>query len=174
MNSIKTRRIVLAAVVAAMYTVLSYFGNIFGITYGGFQCRFSEALTVLPFFFPETTSGLFIGCILTNILSPMGIPDLIFGSLATLLAGVCTSRMCSRWLAPLPPVISNGVIVGALIGWYEAGGFNSAFPKAFAVNAALVAAGETVACYVLGSLILLLVQRVKPLRELAVEEKLHN
>ena len=172
MNKLKTRRLVLAAAVAAMYTVLSYFGNIFGITYGGFQCRFSEALTVLPFFFPETTAGLFIGCILTNILSPMGIPDLVFGSLATLLAGLCTAKAKSRWLAPLPPVVSNGLIVGALIGWYEAGGFNSAFPAAFSLNAGLVALGEIVACYGLGSLLLLLVPRVKPLRELAAEGKL--
>ena len=172
MNKLKTRRLVLAAAVAAMYTVLSYFGNIFGITYGGFQCRFSEALTVLPFFFPETTAGLFIGCILTNILSPMGIPDLVFGSLATLLAGLCTAKAKSRWLAPLPPVVSNGLIVGALIGWYEAGDVNSAFPAAFALNAGLVALGEIVACYGLGSLLLLLVPRVKPLRELAAEGKL--
>ena len=174
MKSIKTRRIVLAAVAAAMYTVLSYFGNIFGITYGGFQCRFSEALTVLPFFFPETTLGLFVGCILTNILSPMGIPDLIFGSLATLLAGLCTAKVRSKWLAPLPPVVFNGLIIGALIGWYEAGGFNSAFPGAFAVNAGLVALGEIVACYGLGTLILLLIPRVKPLRELAADGKLNN
>ena len=94
-----TKKLVRAALVAAIYTALSYFANIFGITYGAIQCRFSEALTILPFVWPETTWGLFIGCILTNILSPMGIPDLIFGSLATLIAALVTSKCRNRWIA---------------------------------------------------------------------------
>ena len=174
MKKLNTKKLVLAAVVAAMYTVLSYFGNIFGITYGGMQCRFSEALTVLPFFFPWTAWGLFAGCILTNILSPMGIADLVFGSLATLIAGLCTARVKNKLLAPVPPVIANGVIIGAMIAYFEAGGFNSKFPEAFALNGALVAAGEIIACCFLGSLILVVVPKIKFLRDMVPEERLNN
>ena len=112
MKQLSIRQITFAALVGALYVTLSYFGNIFGLTYGPIQCRFSEALTVLPFLCPTATWGLFAGCIISNILSPYGIPDLIFGSLATLMAGLLTARCKSRWLAPLPPVVCNGLIVG--------------------------------------------------------------
>ena len=106
MKQLSIRQITFAALVGALYVTLSYFGNIFGLTYGPIQCRFSEALTVLPFLCPTATWGLFAGCIISNILSPYGIPDLIFGSLATLMAGLLTARCKSRWLAPLPPVFN--------------------------------------------------------------------
>lgn len=65
-----TKQLTLAALTAAAYAVLSYFGSIFGITYGPIQCRFSEALCVLPFFLPETAWGLGVGCLIANLLSP--------------------------------------------------------------------------------------------------------
>ena len=123
--------------------------NIFGCTFGVFQFRFAEALTVLPFLCPTAAWGLFAGCILANLLSPYGLPDLIFGSLATLVAGLLTARCGSKWLAPLPPVICNGLIVGALLAWSETG-FTAAFPGAFAFNALSVGVAELVVCYVLG------------------------
>ena len=156
-----TRKITLAAMTAALYVVLSYVSGEFAFGGAGMvQCRLSEALCVLPFFFPETVWGLFIGCILTNILSPMGVPDLVFGSLATLIAALCTARVGKKWLAPLPPVISNGIIIGAMIGWFEAGGFNSAFPGTFALNGALVALGEIIACYIGGGIILAVLPKI--------------
>ncbi len=167
-----TRRIVLSAVVAALYFVLSYFGNIFGLTYGPVQIRLSEALCVLPFLFPETTPGLFIGCLLTNLLSPYGVPDVVCGSLATLIAAVATAKTKSRYLAPLPPVIANGVIIGALIAWYELGGFGRGFWTAFAVSGAWVALGEAVACYVLGGLLLQFLPRSAFFRRMIPEKKL--
>ena len=63
------RDLTLAALVAALYAVLSYFGGIFGLTYGPVQCRFAEALCVLPFLFPATVPGLFVGCLITNLIS---------------------------------------------------------------------------------------------------------
>ena len=86
MKRISTRDLTLAAVVAAIYVVLGYFGNTFNLTFGVIQCRFSEALTVLPFLNPVTGWGLFVGCVVTNLLSPYGPLDMIFGSLATLVA----------------------------------------------------------------------------------------
>ena len=143
------RQITFAALVGALYVTLCYFSNIFGCTFGVFQFRFAEALTVLPFLCPTAAWGLFAGCILTNLLSPYGLPDLIFGSLATLVAGLLTARCGSKWLAPLPPVICNGLIVGALLAWSETG-FTAAFPGAFAFNALSVGVAELVVCYVLG------------------------
>ena len=161
----------LAAMVAALYAVLGYFGDIFGLTYGPIQCRFSEALTVLPFLCPTATWGLFAGCIISNILSPYGIPDLIFGSLATLMAGLLTARCKSRWLAPLPPVLCNIVIVGAEIAWYETG-FGPGFLAAYALNAFTVGVGELIACVVLGQLLLTVLPKVPALRPHIAKQRL--
>ena len=148
-TKLNIRQITFAALVGALYVTLCYFSNIFGCTFGVFQFRFAEALTVLPFLCPTAACGLFAGCILANLLSPYGLPDLIFGSLATLVAGLLTARCGSKWLAPLPPVICNGLIVGALLAWSETG-FTAAFPGAFAFNALSVGVAELVVCYVLG------------------------
>ena len=148
-SKLNLRQITFAALVGALYVTLCYFSNIFGCTFGVFQFRFAEALTVLPFLCPTAAWGLFAGCILANLLSPYGLPDLIFGSLATLVAGLLTARCGSKWLAPLPPVICNGLIVGALLAWSETG-FTAAFPGAFAFNALSVGVAELVVCYVLG------------------------
>ena len=113
------------------------FGSIFGLTYGPIQCRFSEALTVLPFFLPEAVPGLFVGCLVTNLMSTVGPLDIIFGSMATLLAALWTAKMPNKFLATLPPVICNAVIIGAMIAWYE-GGFSTQFPALFAYNALTV------------------------------------
>ena len=70
MRKFTVRDLTLAAMVAALYTVMGYFANIFGMNFGPIQCRFAEALTVLPFLFPATAPGLAIGCLITNLLSP--------------------------------------------------------------------------------------------------------
>lgn len=158
-----TRQLATAGIIAALYTVLSLFASVFGIAYGPIQCRFSEALTVLPFFLPEAIPGLFVGCLVTNLMSTVGPLDIIFGSLATLLAALWTRRMPNKWLAPLPPVLCNAVIIGAMIAWYEVG-FSGAFLGLFAYNAFTVGLGEAIACYVLGMLLLALLPRVPALR----------
>ena len=157
-----TRQIALAGIIAAIYTVMSLLSSVFGIAYGPIQCRFSEALTVLPFLFPEAVPGLFIGCVVTNLMSTVGPLDIIFGSLATLLAALWTRRMPNKWLAPLPPVVCNAVIIGAMIAWYEVG-FTSAFWGMFAFNALTVGIGEAIACYVLGLLLLQVISRTPSL-----------
>ena len=86
MRKYSARDIALAAMVAAIYFVLCYFGNIFQLTFGPVQIRLGEALTVLPFLFPATAPGLALGCLLTNILSPYGPIDMIVGTLATAIA----------------------------------------------------------------------------------------
>ena len=148
-----TKQLTLAALTAAAYAVLSYFGSIFGITYGPIQCRFSEALCVLPFFLPETAWGLGVGCLIANLLSPYGVLDIVVGSAATLLAALLTARCQKKWLAPLPPVVLNTLLVGAVIA-YEETGLTAAFPATWAINGLTVGAGEAIACYGLGMLLL--------------------
>ena len=110
-----TRQLTCAAIVGAAYAVLSIFGSIFGVTYGPIQCRFSEALCVLPFLLPETAWGLGVGCLIANLLSPYGVLDIVVGSAATLLAALLTARCKKKWLAPLPPVLANMVLVGLVL-----------------------------------------------------------
>ena len=144
-----TKFLVRAAAVAAIYVALTYLAGLMNLAYGPVQFRFSEALTVLPFLLPEAVPGLFIGCVVSNLISPYGALDLVVGSLATLLAAFWTGKCRNRYLAPLPPVICNAVLVGAMIAWYEVGS-SALFPPAFAYNALTVGAGEAAVCYLLG------------------------
>ena len=132
------------------------------LSFGPVQLRFGEALTVLPFLFPCTTWGLFVGCIISNILSPYGLLDLVVGSLATLIAGLMTAKCKKKWLAPLPPVLVNGILCGALIAWQMVGA-TAGFGAAFALNFLSVSLGQAIACYVLGGLFLRYLPRVKSL-----------
>lgn len=173
MKNYSVRQLTLAAVVAALYAVLTLAIAPFGGAYSPIQCRISEALCILPFFFPEAKWGLFIGCIVANLISPYGLPDLVLGSLATLLAA-CVTAKCPRklkWLAPLPPVISNAVIVGALLAWYEAG-FGASFPALYAFNAFTVGAGELIACYVFGGVLLVAMPKIQFFRDKIPADKL--
>lgn len=171
MRKFTVRQIAVAGVVGAAYAVLSYFASIFGLAFGPVQCRFSEALCVLPFLFPETSWGLFVGCLAANLLSPYGALDIIFGSLATLLAACWTQRVTSEWLAPLPPVICNTLIVGFIIS-FESTGFNAALPAAFAYNALTIGIGEALACFVLGGVLLKMLPRIPSLRRYMAPQRI--
>ncbi|MBQ3134917.1 MAG: QueT transporter family protein [Oscillospiraceae bacterium] len=149
-----------AAVLAAVYAVLTLTLPV--PQYGPVQIRFAEALCVLPFFFPMATPGLFIGCVLANLASPY-VLDVVFGSAATLLACLWTGRIRSRWLAPLPAVICNAVIVGTEIAFSEVGS-GPAFWPAFGFNALMIGAGELIACGLLGQLVLGAIWRTPLLR----------
>ena len=154
MRKFTTRDLTLAAVLAAVYAALTVTLPV--PQYGAVQIRFAEALTVLPFLFPAATPGLFVGCIM-----------------ATLLACLWTSRMTSRWLAPLPPVLCNAVIVGAEIAWAETG-ITPAFWTAFGFNAVTVGLGELIACYALGSLMLSAMPQVPYFRGMIPAERLER
>lgn len=169
-SKFSVRQIAVAGVVGALYAVLSYFAAIFGVAYGPVQFRFSEALCVLPFLFPAAAPGLFVGCLVANLLSPYGALDIVFGSLATLLAAVLTMKSPGKWLAPLPPVLCNAGIVGAVIA-FEQTGFTAAFPAALAYNAFTVGLGEAVVCYVLGGILLAVLSRVRALRPMMAESR---
>ena len=150
MRRTNLRQLTFAAVLAAVYAALTLALPI--PQYGPVQIRFAEALCVLPFLFPAATPGLFVGCVLANLASPY-VLDVFFGSAATLLACLWTARLRSRWLAPLPAVVCNAVIVGAEIAFSQTG-FGPAFWPAYGFNALTVGLGELIACGLLGQLVL--------------------
>ena len=164
MKKMTIQHLTTAAVVGAAYAVLSLFGSVFGVTFGTVQCRFSEALCVLPFLFPETAWGLAVGCLIANLLSPYGLLDIVVGTLATLIAALLTRRCRSKYLAPLPPVLCNGLLVGAMLA-YEEVGFGSAFASAFWFNACSVSVGEAISCFGLGLLLLGQLQKSRFVRD---------
>jgi uncharacterized membrane protein len=166
----KTHLLVLNGIVAGLYTALTLVASAMDLAYGPVQFRFSEALTVLPFLFPGTAPGLFLGCILSNIISPYGVLDLVLGSVATLLAALCTQKARHLWLAPLPPVIFNMIFVGGLIAWYEVG-FSGQFLGLFGLNALWVGLGEAVVTYVLGGLLLKGMPKISYLRRFMPEDR---
>ena len=153
MRKISVRQLTTAAVVGALYAALTLLSSAFGLAYGPVQFRISEALCVLPFLFPETAWGLFVGCWVANLISPYGALDMVVGSLATLIAALWTAKCRRKWMAPLPPVVCNAVLVGAVLAWQQSGSWETFWP-AFTLNAFSVAAGEAVMCFVLGLLLL--------------------
>lgn len=149
----KTQFLVQAAVIAAVYAVLTLAFAPIGFGAGMVQVRISEAMTILPFFTPAAIPGLFIGCVIANLFSPIGPLDVVVGSLASLLAAYLTYRMPKRILAPLPPVVVNALAIGALIH-YVLG-----FP--LVLSMAAVAAGQLIACYGLGYPLLLFLNKYR-------------
>jgi uncharacterized membrane protein len=111
-----------AAMVAAIYAVLTLAVTLTPLgtlAFGPVQVRVSEMLTVLPALTPAAVPGLFVGCIVSNLVGSAvglsGMLDVVFGSLATLLAAWLSGKMPSRWLVPLPPVIINGIVIGLVL-----------------------------------------------------------
>lgn len=164
MRRFTTRDLTLAAVVAALYAVMGYFGDVFGLTFGPIQIRFAEALTVLPFLFPATAPGLVIGCLITNLLSPYGPVDIIFGTLATAIAAWLTMKMPKWYLAALPPILVNMVILCPMWAWAETGGFGGAFWAACGFNAVTFVVGEAAVCYILGTILLKAMPKIRYFR----------
>lgn len=149
-----TRSIAAAAIIGALYAVLTMV--LAPISYGAIQFRVSEALCILPYFLPSTAWGLFIGCAVANMLTG-NVLDIVFGSLATLLAGLCTAHFGKKSHGPLPriaacmmPVLFNALVVGAVITKaYNGLGVFSSLPV-FALNAAQVGLGEAAVMFFIG------------------------
>ncbi|MDD2212131.1 MAG: QueT transporter family protein [Clostridia bacterium] len=147
----QTKKVVRVSAIAALYAAITI---VFApLSYGVIQVRISEALTVLPFIFPESVLGLFVGCLLANIYGGLGFIDIVFGSLATLLAAYFTSKMPHALLAPLPPVLINAVVVACVLK-YVLG-----YP--FLLSMFYVGLGEFLACYFLGLPLLYLLKKYK-------------
>ena len=152
-TKLNVKFIATSAVIAAAYVALSFVSAAFGLAFGPVQLRLSEVLCVLPVFTPAAIPGLFVGCIISNLLSFSPL-DILFGSLATLIAAVLTRAFRNirfkgvPLLSLFPPVIVNAVIVGAEIALFFMP--NEAFLPAFLISAAQVFLGQMIVCYVFG------------------------
>lgn len=147
-----------AALIAALYVVLTFIANALGLANGNIQVRFSEALTILPYFTPAAIPGLFIGCLLSNILTGCAIPDIILGSIATLIGAFGTYALRKwKFLTPIPPIVANTIIVPfVLIYAYEVGPLSS-----YPFFALTVGIGEVISCYILGMILLFALDKQK-------------
>lgn len=153
MNLLKTGTLTRAAIIAALYAAMTL---LFApLSYGEVQIRFSEALTILPILLPEAVPALAVGCLLANVLGGCTIFDIVFGTLATLLAALCTRALRRNVpLASSMPVLFNGVIVGTVVHFAYAPGV------ALPLCMLSVALGEAVSCMLLGRIVLRAAERI--------------
>lgn len=162
-NKQNVMSLVTAAMIAALYVVLSFAINAFGLASGAIQVRISEALTILPYFTTAAIPGLTIGCLLFNLLSGAALLDVLFGTLATLL-GALGAHLLGRaakklkwmkFLVPAPTVLSNAFLIPWVLK--TAYGLSDAYWYLFLT----VGIGEVISCGILGMLLLYALQ---PLR----------
>ncbi|MDD6799075.1 MAG: QueT transporter family protein [Firmicutes bacterium] len=153
-------KITRASIIAALYAALTIAAA--PISFGQVQFRISEALCVLPVFFPEAAAGLFVGCIVANLVSPnILILDIVFGSLATLASALLTGKIgYKKLLAPLPPVLINAVVISAVVTFSAAGASAGAF-SAYIYNMLTIGAGQFVVCYGAGIPLMMLLNKMK-------------
>lgn len=156
MRNQKVTYMIQAAMIAAIYVVLVYIFNYW--SFGVIQFRIAEALTILPYFTPAAIPGLFVGCILANMLGGSILADIVFGSIATLIGAVGTyyaGKVHAKWLAPVAPVVANTIIVPFVLkyGYGEA----SAIPYMMLT----VGIGEIIVCGIIGILLFTVVNKYK-------------
>ena len=151
-----TKLVTQGAAIAAIYVVLTLIANAFGLANYAIQVRFSEALTILPYFTPVAIPGLFVGCIISNILTGCMPLDTVFGSLATLIGAVGTyliskklnQSKTAQYLAPVPPIVANTLIVPFVLAYVYK--FEGSIPY-FMLT---VGIGEIISCGILGLILL--------------------
>lgn len=148
MKSKRISIITQAAMIAALYTVLTLLVSAFSLASGAIQVRISEALCVLAAFTPAAIPGLFIGCFISNLLSGSMLLDVIFGSLATLL-GACGTYLLRnhKWAVPVPPILANTLIVPFVLAYVYH------IPGGVPYFMLTVGAGEIISCGVLGMIV---------------------
>lgn len=145
-----------ASIIAALYVVLTLIANALGLANYAIQIRFSEALTILPYFTPAAIPGLFVGCILSNTLTGCLLLDIIGGSIATLLGAICTYKLRKwKYLSPLPPIIFNMLIVPPILS------FVYQFEGTLYYFTLTVGIGEILSCGVLGTFLLLFLEKYR-------------
>jgi len=145
-----------AAMIAALYVVLTLIANALGLANYAVQIRFSEALTILPYFTSAAIPGLWAGCVLANLLTGCAPLDILFGSMATLLGAFGTYALKKyKWAAPLPPIAANTVIVPFVLAYvYQ-------FPGSIPYFMLTVGAGEIISCGILGMILLTVLNKYR-------------
>lgn len=145
-----------AAMIAALYVVLTLVSNAFGLASNVIQVRLSEMLTVLPYFTSAAIPGVTIGCLLANILTAGSLMDIIFGTIATLIGAVGSYLLRKhKFLVPLPPIIANTLIVPWILRLSY--GLQDAIPYMMLT----VGIGELISCGILGTGLLLIFDKNK-------------
>lgn len=144
----KTKRVTFitqAAMIAAIYVVLTLFVSALNLASGAIQVRISEALTILPAFTPAAIPGLFIGCLISNLISGCMLWDIVFGSLATLI-GALGSYLLRKWkyAVPVPPILANTIIIPFVLSYVYH------LPEGIPYFMLTVGIGEILSCGVLG------------------------
>ncbi len=147
-----------AAIIAALYVILTMISNVMGLSSGVIQIRFSEALTILPYFTGAAIPGLFIGCLVSNIITGAIVWDVIFGSVATLLGALLTYGLRKhKFLLTLPPVLMNMIIVPLVLTYgygLESGILWNGMDMSLVFYAITVGIGEVISVCIMGSLLL--------------------
>ena len=157
MKNKKVLFITQAAIIAALYVVLTFLASALGISSGVIQVRFSEALTILPFFTPAAIPGLFVGCLLSNLLTGACLIDIIFGSLTTLLAAFLSYHLRKyKYTVCIPPIVANTVIVPWILR-FGYGMTDDSIPFMMLT----VGAGEVISCGILGCILLTVLKKYK-------------
>jgi len=171
----KLRKILISATIAGIYAAATL--AFMPISFGPVNFRISEALTLLPFFSPYAVAGVTVGCLVSNLLSPYGIIDMVLGTLATFIAALLTyyigksNLKFKKLLAPLPPVIVNAVVVGILINLTLLKGPSGSVTsislnkEALLSTMFMVGLGEFIVCYFVGLPLLLGFEKNKKIRE---------
>lgn len=152
------RKLCTAAILAALYAAITILSA--PLSYGVMQFRLSEALVVLCWFRPWLGIGITLGCLISNVFSTVTALDVIIGTLATVLACLWTARVRRPWLVPLPSIVCNSVLVGAMLAWVLS---PEVFWTAFCIYGLQVAVGEAVVLYALGMPLLLFLRNNRTL-----------
>jgi len=173
--SFSVRKLVFAGLIAALYVALTVASYPFA--YEAMQFRLSEALTILPFFFPYAVPGIVIGVFIANLIGPFGLVDAVVGGSASLIAALCTMWIGKRWrdskwskaLACFPPVIFNAIIIGAMIAYFMLS-YNEtdSFLAAFVVSGLWVGFGQVVVMYAIGFPLMIILPKMKVIDRLNV------
>ena len=151
----ETRFITEGALIAALYIALTFLSRAVGLDSGAIQLRLSEALTVLPVFTTAAVPGLFVGCLLANLLTGCAMWDIVFGAVATLLGAVGTRIFAKnkKRLAPLCPIIANTAIIPVILKIVY--GTKMAYP----VLCLAIFIGELISCGILGQALIGIIER---------------
>ena len=144
MKKFPVRGMVLTGLLAGLYVVFTLpFGQ---VAFGPIQFRIAEVLTLLPFFTPWAIPGVTLGCLLSNLLFSTPV-DAVVGTSATLIAALLTYQCKKDWLAPIPPILINGLMIGGMLTYLTTGGFSRGV---FWMMAGEIAASEFVVCFIMG------------------------
>ena len=152
----KTYYIACAALIAALYTVLTVIAAGFNLASGAIQVRCSDCLTILPFFPSAAIPGLTLGCLISNLITGCALPDIIFGTLATLLGALGSYALRrNRYLCSIPPVVSNALIIPFVLTYaYH-------IPGGIPFFMLTVGLGELISCMVFGQILLSALLKVR-------------